>query len=94
VIEGGCFGHIFNQAIAVRRYRITADGRRRAFLGRFWQPQRHSCPRTHVIAAIDKLEVPAEPKTSYNVGTISGGTSINTIAASATLELDLRSTDD
>jgi tripeptide aminopeptidase len=35
--------------------------------------------------------VPAEPKTTFNVGVIEGGRSINTIASSASMLLDLRS---
>jgi tripeptide aminopeptidase len=90
IIEGGCFGHVFNQAIAVRRYRISAVTGGGHSWGDFGSPSAiHALG--HVIAAIDKLQVPAEPKTSYNVGTITGGTSVNTIAASASLELDLRS---
>jgi tripeptide aminopeptidase len=45
----------------------------------------------HLITAIDRLNVPESPKTTFNVGIIEGGTSINTIAASARLLLDLRS---
>lgn len=90
IIEGGCYGHVFHQAIAVRRYRITATAGGGHSWGDFGSPSAiHALG--HIIAAIDEIEVPSEPKTSYNVGTISGGTSINTIAASATLELDLRS---
>jgi di/tripeptidase len=37
------------------------------------------------------LSLPKKPRTSLNIGVISGGTSVNTIAATATLELDLRS---
>ena len=46
-----------------------------------------------IIAAIADLEVPLQPKTTYNVGIIEGGTSVNTIASRATALLDLRSTD-
>jgi acetylornithine deacetylase/succinyl-diaminopimelate desuccinylase-like protein len=46
-----------------------------------------------IIAAISDLQVPQEPKTTYNVGIIEGGTSVNTIAAHASALLDLRSTD-
>jgi acetylornithine deacetylase/succinyl-diaminopimelate desuccinylase-like protein len=35
--------------------------------------------------------LPRSPRTTLNIGVISGGTSINTIAAEAMLELDLRS---
>ena len=37
------------------------------------------------------LDVPAHPRTTFNIGRIQGGTSINSIAEHAWLELDLRS---
>lgn len=43
------------------------------------------------ISHIDEIEVPQNPRTTFNVGRISGGTSINTIAASASAEIDMRS---
>jgi di/tripeptidase len=43
------------------------------------------------IAKISKLEVPRDPRTTFNAGIISGGTSVNTIAESAEMLLDLRS---
>jgi acetylornithine deacetylase/succinyl-diaminopimelate desuccinylase-like protein len=46
--------------------------------------------------AIDKiadLQVPREPKTTFNVGRIGGGTSVNAIPAEAWMEVDLRSSD-
>jgi acetylornithine deacetylase/succinyl-diaminopimelate desuccinylase-like protein len=46
-----------------------------------------------IIAAIADLEVPQEPKTTFNVGIIEGGTSVNTIAPMATALLDMRSVD-
>ena len=46
-----------------------------------------------IIAAIADLEVPQQPKTTFNVGIIEGGTSVNTIAPRATALLDVRSTD-
>ncbi len=42
------------------------------------------------IAKIADLEVPADPKTTFTVGTIVGGTTVNSIAASATTEIDTR----
>ncbi|MHA1991803.1 MAG: M20/M25/M40 family metallo-hydrolase [Candidatus Hodarchaeales archaeon] len=45
------------------------------------------------ISEISKLKVPTVPKTTFNVGLISGGTSINTIAPSATCFIDIRSID-
>jgi tripeptide aminopeptidase len=43
------------------------------------------------IAGIADLKVPEDPKTTFNVGIVSGGTSVNTIAAEARLIIDLRS---
>ncbi|CUS05526.2 Peptidase M20 [Candidatus Promineifilum breve] len=90
VVEGGLYGQLTHQAIGVRRYRVevTAPG------GHSWGSF-GAASAIHVlgrlIAAIDGLNVPVEPKTTYNVGIIEGGLSINTIAAAARLWLDLRS---
>ena len=43
------------------------------------------------IARIADLETPTEPKTTFTVGTVTGGTSVNSIAARASFELDMRS---
>lgn len=43
------------------------------------------------IAKISNLQVPSDPKTTFNVGTIEGGTSVNSIAHTATMEVDMRS---
>jgi di/tripeptidase len=42
---------------------------------------------------LDDIPLPKKPRTTLNVGKISGGVSVNTIAQEANLELDLRSTD-
>lgn len=43
------------------------------------------------ISHIADLRPPTDPKTTFNVGVVSGGTSVNTIAASARMEIDIRS---
>jgi tripeptide aminopeptidase len=90
VLEGMALGHIYHRGLGVRRYRIsvhTAGGHSWVDYGR---PS-----AVHELAALitclTDLRVPLEPRTTLNVGKISGGTSVNTIAADATLELDLRS---
>lgn len=40
---------------------------------------------------IDQLTPPAEPYTTYNIGTIKGGTSVNTIAPYCEVDVDIRS---
>jgi tripeptide aminopeptidase len=92
VIEGGLFGQISHQAIGVRRFRIevkTEGGHSWGSFGKASAIHRLG----HLIATIDRLEVPEQPKTTYNVGVIEGGRSINTIASEASMLLDLRSED-
>lgn len=43
------------------------------------------------IAKVADLQVPASPKTTFTVGIVSGGRSVNTIAPNASLEIDIRS---
>jgi len=92
VVEGGAFGHIIHQAVGSQRLKITVTtpgGHSWADFGR--SSAIHLLG--HLIAAIDQIAVPVQPKTSYNVGQISGGLSINTIAPQAAMLLDLRSVD-
>ena len=46
-----------------------------------------------LIVALYRLQVPENGKTTYNVGMISGGTSVNSIAQSAELLYEIRSDD-
>ncbi len=90
VLEGMALGHIYHSAIAVRRLRVTAQaegGHSWLHFGR--ASAIHSLMR--LGAEIADLTVPFAPKTTYNIGNISGGTSINTIAREASFDLDLRS---
>src|SRR5258708_26165994 len=43
------------------------------------------------IAKIADLETPSDPKTTFTVGTVSGGTSVNAIAGEARMAVDMRS---
>jgi len=45
------------------------------------------------IATIDAFQVPAQPKTTFNVGRVGGGTSVNAIPFEAWMEVDMRSAD-
>jgi tripeptide aminopeptidase len=88
----GNLGHITHVAVGSQRWRITVRGPGGHSYGAFGRPSAiHGLAR--IIAAIAELPVPQSPKTTYNVGIIEGGTSINTIAAQATALLDLRSID-
>ncbi len=45
------------------------------------------------IAKIDEFEVPTTPKTTFNVGRVGGGTSVNSIPFEGWMEVDMRSSD-
>lgn len=88
----GNLGHITHGAVGSQRWRIRVAGPGGHSYGAFGRPSAiHGLAR--IVAAIAELPVPQEPKTTYNVGNIEGGTSVNTIAAQASALLDMRSTD-
>jgi tripeptide aminopeptidase len=88
----GRLGHLVHAAVGSQRWRITVSGPGGHSYGDFGTPSAiHGLGR--IIADIAQLEVPQHPKTTFNVGLIEGGTSVNTIAAHASALLDLRSTD-
>lgn len=92
VVEGGSYGQIFNKAVGARRFRIDVTCAGGHSWGDFGEPSAvHVLSR--IVAAMGTLPVSAEPKSSYNVGVIEGGTAVNAIAASASCLVDLRSTD-
>lgn len=49
---------------------------------------------SQIVNDLYGLSVPREPRTTYNAGLIGGGTSVNTIAQEAFVEIDLRSVDE
>ncbi len=89
-VEGLAYGYVYRAGIAVRRLHITA----RAQGGHSWL--HYGRPSAvHAIAqlgaAITQIQTPDSPRTTYNIGLIEGGHSINSIATEASLWLDLRS---
>jgi tripeptide aminopeptidase len=88
----GALGYITHGAVGSKRWRITVRGPGGHSYGSFGTPSAiHGLGR--IIAALADLQVPQTPKTTFNVGVIEGGTSVNTIAASASAQLDMRSAD-
>jgi acetylornithine deacetylase/succinyl-diaminopimelate desuccinylase-like protein len=91
-VEGMKVNRIIHVAVGSRRYRVTYTARGGHSWGHFPSPSAiHILGRA--IADISRLEVPKEPKTTYNVGVIHGGTTVNTIAAEAEMLVDMRSID-
>ncbi len=90
IVIDGRQGNVTNLGVGSKRWRVTVSGPGGHSFGAFGLPSAiHGLGR--IIAAIADLEVPTDPKTTFNVGMIDGGTSVNTIAPSATALLDMRS---
>ncbi len=81
---------ITNGAVGSARYRFTVIGPGGHSYGAFGLVNPiHAVGRA--IAAIGDLPVSETPRTTFSVGIITGGTSVNTISADASFDLDMRS---
>ncbi len=77
-------------ATGSHRYEVTYKGPGGHSFQRFGLPSAiHAMGRA--IARIADLETPKKPKTTFTVGTVKGGTSVNSIAAEASMLMDMRS---
>jgi len=90
-LEGSSNEMVVDRALGSRRLRVTVTGPG----GHSWADAGRPNPILALSAgllAIARIPLPRNPRTTLNVGTISGGTSVNSIPPSATADLDLRST--
>lgn len=81
---------ITNGGVGSKRYHVTFRGPGGHSYGAFGVVN----PAHALAAAMQHLAavpVPRQPKTTYNVGLLGGGTSVNTIPSSAWMDVDLRS---
>jgi tripeptide aminopeptidase len=89
-LEGSGESTVVDRALGSRRLRVTVSGPG----GHSWADAGRPNPIMALAAALvamRKLRLPARPRTTLNVGTIGGGTSVNSIPQSVTADLDLRS---
>ena len=90
-MDGAGLG-ITHVAVGSLRYRVTFKGTGGHSYGDFGIANPvHALGRA--IARMSDTRVPDVPKTTFNVGRIGGGTSVNAIASEAWMEVDLRSSD-
>jgi acetylornithine deacetylase/succinyl-diaminopimelate desuccinylase-like protein len=92
VLDGAGADSAVTQALGSRRYRVGITG-----------PGGHSftdagtpnpiAALALALAALAKTPLPAQPRTTLNLGTIHGGTSVNSIPELAQASVDFRSTD-
>jgi tripeptide aminopeptidase len=89
-IDGLGVTKVVNQATGSHRYEMTFKGPGGHSFQEFGLPSAiHAMGRA--IAKISELQTPSDPKTTFTVGTVSGGTSVNAIAAEAKMAVDMRS---
>jgi acetylornithine deacetylase/succinyl-diaminopimelate desuccinylase-like protein len=78
------------RGVGSNRYLVTYKGRGGHSYGAFGMPNpAHAMGRA--IARIADIQVPTSPKTTFNIGRVEGGTSVNSIPISVSMEVDLRS---
>ncbi len=91
-IDGAEPDRITYLATGSHRYRISFKGPGGHSFSAFGLPSAiHAMGRA--IAKIGDLKTPPKPKTTFTVGTVQGGTSVNAIAGDAAMEVDMRSDD-
>ena len=90
-VEGALLGRVTHQGVGSRRWRVSFRGPGGHSWHDFGRPSAISAAG-QAVAAIGRLHVPSDPRTTFNVGRIEGGMGVNVIAADASLLLDMRST--
>jgi acetylornithine deacetylase/succinyl-diaminopimelate desuccinylase-like protein len=90
VIDGAGTDTFVNQALGSRRFEVTFRGPG----GHSWSDFGVPNPivlLSRALARFSEVHIPDSPRTTFNIGVISGGTSVNSIPESATARIDLRS---
>jgi tripeptide aminopeptidase len=91
VVDGAGADTVVAEALGSRRFEVMVRGPG----GHSWSDFGTPNPIIALSRAVELLSqtpVPASPKTTFNVGVIRGGTSVNSIPESASMRVDLRST--
>jgi tripeptide aminopeptidase len=88
--DGLGLGRLVNHGTASRRYLVDFKGPGGHSYAAFGLPSPiHAMGRA--IAKIGDVQTPSNPKTTFTVGVVKGGTAVNAIAADATMSVDMRS---
>jgi len=91
VVDGAGSDTVVAEALGSRRFEVIVRGPG----GHSWSDFGAPNPIIVLARAVDAFSqtpVPGSPKTTFNVGVIRGGTSVNSIPESASMRVDLRST--
>src|SRR5712692_7003795 len=91
VLDGAGSDTIVAEALGSRRFEVIVRGPG----GHSWSDFGAPNPilvLARAIEAFTETPVPSSPKTTFNIGVIRGGTSVNSIPESASMRVDIRST--
>ena len=92
-VDGDGTNCVFNREIGSRRYRVAITGPGgHSYLNFGRANPAHAMGR--VIALLANMKTSSSPKTTYNVGRMGGGTSVNSIPFESWMEFDMRSEDE
>jgi acetylornithine deacetylase/succinyl-diaminopimelate desuccinylase-like protein len=89
-IDGGDQGNITRGGVGSLRYRVTFKGPGGHSYGAFGLVN-PAYAMGRAIAMFSRITVPVEPKTTFNIGAVRGGTSVNSIPAEVSMDVDMRS---
>ena len=89
-IDGGEQGSITRGGVGSKRYRVAFKGPGGHSYGAFGLVN-PAYAMAAAIARFSDVQVPASPKTTFNVGVVTGGTSVNSIPSAVSMDVDMRS---
>ncbi len=92
-VDGGSLARVNNQGLGSYRYRVHFDGPGGHSWGAFGLANPHHALGGMISKFVQYADAYTKsgPKTSYNIGTIRGGTSVNSIPFESVMEVDIRS---
>ena len=90
VIDGNESNAITNGGVGSKRYRVTFKGPGGHSFSAFGLVN-PAYAMAGAIARFSRIEVPASPKTTYSIGVVRGGTSVNSIPFEVSMDVDMRS---
>lgn len=89
-VDGGGQGNITTGGVGSRRYRAVFKGPGGHSYGAFGLVN-PAFALAFAAAEFSKLQVPSAPKTTFSIGVLQGGTSVNSIPAEVSMDVDMRS---
>src|SRR5256885_2062582 len=90
VIDGSGTDAVIGQALGSRRFEVIVRGPGGHSWSDFGQPN-PIVTISRIVSRFSQTPLPSSPKTTFNFGVISGGTSVNSIPDLAQVSIDLRS---